>query len=253
MNFILYVISSGESLWMDAGGTGLTGTALQQSGGLFTASSLKGTSVFGAVGGGIVPDGGVAQNDVNVGEFQFDGAGNLQGIGDENYFSIPMPGELISGTYNVDSNGLGRGELNYACGATFYLVSPGKGFMLTGCDVFQFGSFEPQTAGPFSNASFSGSYALGTLHLFPGRDTNYVAGVITADGAGKLSGTSTTNSGTQISTGTYSVDANGRATLSITATSGSQSNLVFYLVSPSKAIGVQMDQLRATAVNIIEK
>jgi hypothetical protein len=28
MNFILYVISSGESLWMDAGGTGLTGTAL---------------------------------------------------------------------------------------------------------------------------------------------------------------------------------------------------------------------------------
>jgi hypothetical protein len=254
-NFIFYVVSSNESIWMDTGGTGATGMALQQSSAPFTTNSLRGTSVFGAAGGGFAPGNGYEQNDVNVGEFQFDGMGNLNLTGDENYFGIPMPGEKISGTYTVDANGLGRGEMNYACGSNpFYLVSPGKGFILTGCDVFQFGIFEEQSGAPFSNASFSGNYALGTLALFPGLDTSFVAGVLAADGAGNLSGRSTTGAGSQTFTGTYSVDASGRVTLAITPTSGTPSNMVFYLISPSKAVGMQMDLgMRNAAVNVIEK
>ena len=254
-NFILYVVSSNESIWMDTGGTGATGMALQQSSAPFTTNSLKGTSLFGAAGGGFAPGNGYEQNDVNVGEFQFDGVGNLNLTGDENYFGIPMPGEKITGTYTVDANGLGRGEMNYACGSNpFYLVSPGKGFILTGCDVFQFGIFEEQTGAPFSNASFSGNYALGTLALFPGLDTSFVVGVLAADGAGNLSGRSTTAAGSQTFTGTYSVDASGRVTLAITPTSGTPSNMVFYLISPWKAVGTQMDLgMRNAAVNVIEK
>jgi hypothetical protein len=254
-NFILYVVSSNESVWIDASGSGETGMALQQSGGPFIPSSLQGASVFGAAGGDFAPGNGYEQNDVNVGEFQFDGKGNLNLTGDENYFGIPMPGEKISGTYTVDANGLGRGEMNYACGSNpFYLVSPGKGFILTGCDVFQFGIFEEQTGAPFSNTSFSGNYALGTLALFPGLDTSFVAGVLAADGAGNLSGRSTTAAGSQTFTGTYSVDASGRVTLAITPTSGTPSNIVFYLISPSKAVGTQMDfGMRNAAVNVIEK
>ena len=254
-NFILYVVSSGESIWIDASGSGETGMALQQSGGPFTPGSLQGASAFGAAGGDFAPGNGYEQNDVNVGEFQFDGKGNLNLTGDENYFGIPMPGEKIRGTYTVDANGLGRGEMNYACGSNpFYLVSPGKGFILTGCDVFQFGIFEEQTGAPFSNTSFSGNYALGTLPLFPGLDTSFVAGVLTADGAGNLSGRSTTAAGSQTFTGTYSVDASGRVTLAITPTSGTPSNMVFYLISPSKAVGTQMDLgMRNAAVNVIEK
>jgi len=254
-NFILYVVSSNESIWMDTGGTGATGMALQQSSAPFTTNSLKGTSLFGAAGGGFAPGNGYEQNDVNVGEFQFDGVGNLDLTGDENYFGIPMPGEKITGTYTVDANGLGRGEMNYACGSNpFYLVSPGKGFILTGCDVFQFGIFEEQTGAPFSNASFSGNYALGTLALFPGLDTSFVVGVLAADGAGNLSGRSATAAGSQTFTGTYSVDASGRVTLAITPTSGTPSNMVFYLISPWKAVGTQMDLgMRNAAVNVIEK
>jgi len=254
-NFILYVVSSNESIWMDTGGTGATGMALQQSSAPFTTNSLKGTSLFGAAGGGFAPGNGYEQNDVNVGEFQFDGVGNLNLTGDENYFGIPMPGEKITGTYTVDANGLGRGEMNYACGSNpFYLVSPGKGFILTGCDVFQFGIFEEQTGAPFSNASFSGNYALGTLALFPGLDTSFVVGVLAADGAGNLSGRSATAAGSQTFTGTYSVDASGRVTLAITPTSGTPSNMVFYLISPWKAVGTQMDLgMRNAAVNVIEK
>ena len=254
-NFILYVVSSNESIWMDTGGTGATGMALQQSSAPFTTNSLKGTSLFGAAGGGFAPGNGYEQNDVNVGEFQFDGVGNLDLTGDENYFGIPMPGEKITGTYTVDANGLGRGEMNYACGSNpFYLVSPGKGFILTGCDVFQFGIFEEQTGAPFSNASFSGNYALGTLALFPWLDTSFVVGVLAADGAGNLSGRSATAAGSQTFTGTYSVDASGRVTLAITPTSGTPSNMVFYLISPWKAVGTQMDLgMRNAAVNVIEK
>jgi len=254
-NFVLYVVSSGESIWMDTGGSGATGMALQQSSASFTTNSLKGISVFGAAGGDFAPGNGYEQNDVNVGEFQFDGMGNLAVTSDENYFGIPMPGETISGTYSVDANGLGRGEMNDACGSSpFYLVSPGKGFILTGCDVFQFGIFEEQTGAPFSNASFSGNYALGTLPLFPGLDTSFVAGVLTADGAGNLSRRSATAAGSQTFTGTYLVDASGRVTLAITPTSGTPSNMVFYLISPSKAVGTQMDLgMRNAAVNVVEK
>jgi hypothetical protein len=71
----------------EAGGSGATGTFLQQSGGPFTASSLNGTAVFGA------SDFGVVGNDVTVGEVQFDGMGNLSGTNDENYFGLSFADE----------------------------------------------------------------------------------------------------------------------------------------------------------------
>jgi hypothetical protein len=214
--------------------------------------SLNGTSVFGAAGFT------VAGNDVTVGEVQFDGAGNVSGTNDENYFGLSFSDEPITGTYTVDSNGLGRGAISEARGpglSTFYLVSPGKGFIISGNDSLEFGTFEPQTVGPFSNASFSGNYALGTVPLLLTVGTSFASGVLSADGVGNLSETLTTVAGTQTFAGTYSTSANGRTTLSITPTSGSPSNLVFYFVSPSKAVGVQvMDFGPANAaVNVVEK
>jgi hypothetical protein len=252
LGFILYAVSSVESLWMDTAGSGATGMALQQSGGPFNASSLNGTPVFGAAGFT------VAGNDVTVGEVHFDGLGNLSGTNDENYFGLSFSNEPISGTYTVDSNGLGRGVINEVKGPglnVFYLVSPDRGFILSGNDSLEFGTFEPQTGGPFSNASLSGKYVLGTLPLLSSPETSLVFGVLSADGVGNLSGKLTTKGGTQTIAGTYSVSANGRTTLSITPTSGSPSNLVFYFVSPSKAVGVQMTDFGPAnvAVNVIEK
>jgi hypothetical protein len=252
MGLILYVVSSGESLWMDASGNGATGMALQQSVGPFNASSLKGTSVFGAAGFT------VAGNDVTVGEVQFDGAGNVSGTNDENYFGLSFPDEPISGTYTVDSNGLGRGVINEVKGpglSVFYLVSPDRGFILSGNDSLEFGTFEPQTGGLFSNASFSGNYAFGTVPLLASVSTSFASAVLSADGVGNLSATLTTKAGTQTFAGTYSVSANGRTTFSITPTSESPSNFVFYFVSPSKAVGVQMMDFGPpnAAVNVVEK
>jgi hypothetical protein len=226
--------------------------SLQQSGEPFNANSLNGTAVFGAAGFT------VAGNDVTVGEVQFDGVGNLSGTNDENYFGLSFPDEPISGTYTVDSNGLGRGVIDEVKGPglnVFYLVSPDRGFILSGNDSLEFGTFEPQAEGPFSNASLSGNYALGTLPLLSSPGTNLVSGVLSADGVGSLSGTLTTKAGNQTFMGTYSVATNGRTTLSITPTSGSPSSLVFYFVSASKAVGVQMTDFGPAnaAVNVIEK
>jgi Bacterial Ig-like domain (group 2) len=252
LGLILYVVSSSESLWMDASGSGATGMTLQQSVGPFNASSLKGTSVFGAAGFT------VAGNDVTVGEVQFDGAGNVSGTNDENYFGLSFADEPITGTYTVDSNGLGRGAISEARGpglSMFYLVSPGRGFIISGNDSLEFGTFEPQTGGLFSNGSFSGNYALGTVPLLASVGTSFASAVLSADGVGNLSATLTTKAGTQTFAGTYSVSANGRTTLSITPTSESPSNFVFYFVSPSKAVGVQMVDFGPAnaAVNVVEK
>lgn len=252
LSLIFYVVSSSQSLWMEAGGSAATGTVLQQSGGPFTVSSLSGRAVFGAAGFG------VAGNDVTVGEVQFDSAGNISGTNDENYFGLSFSDEPITGTYTVDSNGLGRGAVSEASGpglSTFYLVSPGRGFILSGNDSLEFGTFEPQSDGPFSNASFSGNYALGTESLLSPVDTSFASGVLSADGVGNLSGTLTTDAGTQTFVGTYLMAANGRTTLSIIPTSGPPSNLVFYFVSPSKAVGVQVTDFGPAnaAVTVVER
>jgi hypothetical protein len=252
LGLILYVVSSNESLWMESGGSGATGTVLQQSGGPFTMSSLNGTAVFGASGYT------VAGNDVTVGEVQFDGNGNVSGTNDENYFGLSFSNEPITGTYTVDSNGLGRGVVNESGGpglSNFYLVSPGRGFIISGNDSLEFGAFEPQTGGPFTNASFSGSYALGMLPLLSSSGTSLAFGFLSADGAGNLSETFRTNAGTETLTGTYSEAMNGRMALSIPPISGSSSNRVFYFVSPSKAVGVQTTNFGPpkASVNVIEK
>jgi hypothetical protein len=252
LDLILYVVSAGESLWMDARASGATGMALQQSEEPFNANSLNGMAVFGAAGFT------VAGNDVTVGEVQFDGMGNLSGTNDENYFGLSFSNEPITGTYTVDSNGLGRGVINNVNGpglSVFYLVSPDRGFILSGNDSLEFGTFEPQTGSPFSNASLSGDYAWGTILLLSSPGTSFASGVLSADGVGNLSGTLTTKAGTVTFTGTYSAASNGRTTLSITPISGPPSNLVFYFISPAKAVGVQTEDFGPAnaAVNVIEK
>jgi hypothetical protein len=82
-----------------------------------------------------------------------------------------------------------------------------------------------------------------------------VSGVVIANGAGSLNGTSDESSGAgQSFIGSYSVAANGRAALAITTNVGPPRNMVFYLISLSKAVGIQADAGAAnTAAAIIEK
>ena len=260
-NFSFYVISSGELIFLeleDCGTgicfdkSGISGTALRQSGGPFTTASLKGTSVFETFGwDGVLTHGAVA-----VGQDSFDGNGSVSETREQNDTGA-IATSTINGTYTVDSNGLGRGLINLPGSAQprpFYLVSPGKAFVMD-LASYQAGSFEPQVPGPFNNASIVGPYAVGTLPS----DMDWVfvptTGELTADGAGNLTGTGDSRGGTGIdSNGNYSVAPNGRVATTIVSANGATSNWVFYIVSSSKAVGIDVTPGTAnSAVRIIEK
>ena len=256
-NFSFYVISATELLFIELDNcpsvctikNEISGFALQQSGLPFSLGSLNGTSVFS------LSTGSAAGSDAVVGLESFDGNGNLTGTSDANNGGVITSNMALAGTYTVDNNGLGRGAITLADdqqAKPIYLISPGKAFII---DKEQMGILEPQAGGFFSDVSVAGNYVMGTLSTPLNSLSNTTSGIVTSIGTGSLSGTSDGTGGSgQNFTGTYSVAPNGRATLAITPRVGSPSNMVFYLVSPSKAVGIQVDPGAANpAVNIIEK
>jgi len=257
-NFIFYVVSATELLFVEVDprdsshSSAISGSALQQSGGPFAASSLNGAGVFNLTG----LNG--AGSDVVVGQETLNGSGSLSGTIDENNVGTITSNMAFTGTYTVDANGLGRGVITITGDQNpmpFYLVSPGKCFIINAGSSAQAGTFEPQTGGPFSNASVSGNYVLGTLPSPLNLSLSPVSGVVIANSPGSLNGTLDESSGaSQSFTGSYSVAANGRATLAITPSVGPLRSMVFYLISPSEAVGIQADAGAAnTAAAIIEK
>ena len=211
---------------------GIVGTALQQSTGTFTASSLSGPEV-------LTMSDDVLKNDLGVSLTTFDGTGNMTGASDK------VDGGVVStvpvnGTYTVDASGLGRGVLTFTSDQSprpFYLVSASNAFILDSING-QTGTIAPQSGGPFDNTTVAGNFVLDSAtpaSLGPG------AGVVTADGAGNLSGAADAHDGNgsgvgRSFTGIYSIGANGRGTLFTTTNTGATLNWIFYIVSPSKIL-----------------
>ncbi len=246
-NFSFYVISASELFVIETdvcqtnGPTCnpqqvLTGVALQQSSGQFTLNSLNGPEVL------TVSDDSV-ENNLSISLATFDGTGTMNGTTD----AVDSNGGVIanipvSGTYTVDADGLGRGVLTFSGDQTsrpFYLASAGKGFILafeSNSSTSYAGTLEIQSGAPFGDASVSGNFFLDVVifpySAWPGRGT----GVVTADGAGGLSGTVDGGGGEDRMdpsfTGSYSVATNGRGTLTTTTTR----NWILYIVSPSKVL-----------------
>jgi hypothetical protein len=259
-NFAFYVVSASELLFIETDTCqsgictfkgGISGEALQQSGGPFTAGSLNGPAVFNLTAAGSNATGG----SVAVGQEILDGMGNLTGIQDKNSSGVITSAQTFSGTYTVDPDGLGRGEsAQGGVQESFYLASPGRGFII-GTNGYNEGKFEPQSGAPFNDASISGDFVLGTLPWPFNWAFSPASGVMSATGSGSLLGTSDCICGSDSNfSGRYSVGENGRTTVTITAGSGSSTNWVFYLISPSKAVGTDTDGgTTNSAIRIIEK
>ena len=259
-NFAFYVVSASELLLIETDTCqsgictfkgGISGEVLQQSEGPFTTGSLNGPAIFNLTAAGSNATGG----SVAVGQEIFDGMGNFRGIQDENSSGVIASAQTFSGTYTVDPDGLGRGAIALG-GAqqSFYLASPGRGFIID-TNGFNEGKFEPQSGAPFNDASMSGNFVLGTLPWPFNWVFSPASGVMSATGSGTVLGTSDCICGGDSHfSGGYSVDGNGRAMMTITPTSGSPSNWVFYLISPSKAVGIDADVgTTNSAIRIIEK
>jgi hypothetical protein len=150
----------------------------------------------------------------------------------------------LTGTYAVDSTGrvLLTQTGKTKPGLAVYLVSSNQGFFgSTGTDAV-LGIVEPQSGAPFTTASVSGTFFFGTIEQATKNVTDN-SGVASFDGLGTVTGTSDSASlgsspGTTTFSQPYSV-TNGTGTPgrgTILNSAGGTVNLIFYIISPTKAV-----------------
>ena len=210
------------------------GPMLQQSG-PFSNASLNGNAVMSFQD--IHCGDGFDQSGAAI--FSFDGSGTGNSIAmDEDLAGTITQDQPQQAAYSVQSNG----ALSFSCQGggcpAGFVISQNKAFMVgTGCSSM-FMSIEPQTGGPFSNASFQGSYVSGSLAPLDYANAGNELGVGSADGLGTLtlSGDSSSSDGLDQWFGTivnYSIAADGRGT---GQAQGDKAPSVVYVISPTKWI-----------------
>lgn len=242
-NYSFYVVSATELLLMQidsvsAGNSLQSGTILQQTGaGSFTNASLNGACVLQI--GSLASSGTTPRADAGL--VTPNGAGNFTFSFDENTGGT-LSVQSGNGTYAVASNG--RVPLSVTSGSApvLYLVKQNEGFIVgTGSSV-ESGFFQKQSAGPFSTASFSGTYAAGgTMPVHPSVP-NSVAEFVAASGNYTATLDNSNTGGlqqNQMLSGTYAVDSTGRITSTTTGQAGTTG--IFYVVSPTKIVGFVTD------------
>ena len=208
----------------------VSGSALQQTG-PFSNASFTGANVLELNGNALqtafyIPD-------ITLGLLASDGNGNLAAAYDEYKGSLIAP-QTYTATYTVDP-ATGRTPIT-ASGtrAILYLVSNKKAFVLGADASTSSGLLEAQAGLPFTNTSLKGNYLGGTI---PWPALNVVS-LIAADGAGNAQFTSNSSGSKGLQSdqkisGTYSVDALGRAVFTV---SGDATPRIFYVVSPTKTV-----------------
>jgi hypothetical protein len=206
-DFAFYVVSSSEVFFVSTdvlgANTPIQAGEVRLQTGSFADGSMNGLMVFhmdGLNGTSISAD---------IGVLNANGTGTLTGTdyGDDGGTSKT---ESLSGTYAVASNG--RVTLNIGgAGGFSYLSGPNTGFLLDSGGG-EIGEFEPQSAGPFNNASLSGTFFHGT-YAIDSQAASTQMGTATFDGAGNISGTADKSGSnglsTQSFTGSYLVNSDG--------------------------------------------
>ncbi|HKF20091.1 MAG TPA: putative Ig domain-containing protein [Candidatus Angelobacter sp.] len=239
INQAFYVISANELMMISTDPLSATnaiygGSALKQAAGSFTNASLNGASVLAVEG---FSNTGVSNAvTIQVGVITAAGNGSFTISADSNKAGVLGP-ISASGTYTVAANG--RTPITDITHSwTIYLVGPNQGFVVDQNPSATSGTLQPQSGGPFSAASLSGSFIFSDGPP-AGKTSTLQSGVASPNGVSSVSGTFDQNkagvlSGSMALTDTYTVAANGRVVLS-----GSQQ--IMYIISPSKAVVVNSD------------
>jgi hypothetical protein len=221
---------------------------------------LKGSYAFSTSGKLTATNGFFAR----AGSFVADGNGGLTG-GLEDVSPQPMgitqKPISFSGSYSIGPDG--RGTMQFCEPSTssvcatpqtqfrFVVFSPQEAQIID----FQTGSvangeivLQPDNS-VFNTGSLIGTYTFSFSGFSSATTEESVVGEFVADGAGKItSGELDINAGgvltsqAAITSGTYSVSANGRGTATL-VTSGATFNLAFYMVSASRAKFIETDVL----------
>ncbi len=176
---------------------------------------------------------------------------------DANDAGVITSSPSLTGSFTSISPTTGRGTMTFtSSGSTlltvvFYLTKPGTGSMLENSPVsneIRVGNFEPQTGGPFTNASLTGNFLAGESAP-PTFDISNVTGVVAVDNtaltlsySGSLTSTLLGNLSGVTASGTYaSISSTGRGTANLPSSPYGPADGIFYLVSPSKWVMIGSD------------
>ncbi len=271
LNFASYIVSGSELFFlnMDAAAAGVprfSGSLLKQNkpGGGFTLASFNGTAIFAQTGFDISH----TQTNVAIGQVVANGSGTITSASLDQNADAAINTGTSTGSYTMAASGRGVVSIIGLRQQVIYLVDANKGFILEGTTAdpgndVGLGFFEPQTGGPFSNASLAGQFQFATTDPATMLSTDIV-GVVTANSAANppLSGTSDSSDSTpsldpdRTFTATYStnVTSNGRAAITVTPTGQTPVPLILWIVSPNKFVAIVADASDTdTAILIFEK
>jgi hypothetical protein len=221
------IVASGHALVtrFDNRATG-SGTIDQQTSSAFSNAVLAGPFAFSLSG---IDTGGIPL--AVGGIFTSDASGTLTaGVDDSNDNGVVVTNDPMTGSIPVTSTGRGTATLNTSRGAlTFaYYVVDANHLKIVGTNTLPaLGGEAFRQQGPFTNASVSGPFAftLAGADLLS-RNPFAAGGVVTSDGAGNLTnGIEDINDAGFVNTnvpftGTYTMAANGRGTMTLTTTAG---------------------------------
>ncbi len=269
LTFAYYIVSSTRAFFIstNSGATpAVSGTISTQQPPITGFASSAFLNDYSFLISGSSPSGGIG----DAGRFHADGVSAISlGVLDENDNGqvTPQPGGLsFTGSFtNVDLFGRSTISLNTSPMATFvfYLISPQSAVMQeTDSSIVSNGSIQTQTGGPFSNASLKSHFALnmtgtGITQIGganPGRFD--LIGDLAFDGAGNITGAEFTNDQSSVIipgsaglTGTYSLAANGRGTMTLMLGGGTTLHFAIY-VTDASTIYLQGTDMDAVIVGI---
>ncbi|MGD0226113.1 MAG: putative Ig domain-containing protein [Terriglobia bacterium] len=240
-NITLYMVSSSQLLVVNADpGPFASGEWDQQSvpagGAGFTQASLDGNMVLYLSGLSL---GGTATT-VSMETASADGSSSLAITFYEDRAGTLQVSATDTCTYTVEPNGrVTLGSVTQSCGSNppvFYLAGLNTGFIVDTAPGVDAGSFEPQSAGPFNNASLSGNFFGGIAEVAMQTEQAEVDPV-TANGSGNMTGTtdissmSAQDAGSCFLAATYAVNSDG--TFSVSTSGGAVAGII---ISSSKFV-----------------
>jgi hypothetical protein len=265
LNYVYYIVSANSALAISTSNEStngiLGGQVLTQSSTSFSPASLQGTYVAYAVG--LKPDFFFEPASVSAGLWTFNGSDSVSFSLDllEDLFDFSKTGTL---TYTVAANGRvstsGGDSAEQPGNPIVYLVDADKGFFMTTNGWAASGFMELQTGGPFSNASVSGNYLVGTVTP-PITGSGVSSGVGTSPGDGTLTLTLDTNDPTSFFEAFNAVRTVSLILVTDSSGRGEYDEYhlgIFYVVSPKKVVfmanpGTPDLNAFATTVMILEQ
>jgi hypothetical protein len=193
---------------------------------------------------------------VDIGRFNADGAGNIVSGALETNAGGALSSTLLTGSYSVAANGRAAATLTIA-GRSFsfalYVIDAERLVMVSNDDLAagvpaRVGYAFRQVGAPFSAAALAGDYVFELAGRHAATSAIVTVGRLSSTGAGAASGQYDRNDNYAITVGgglsaSYTIDSSGRGLMD----SPQLGPLVFYLVSPHKAVLMGAPDARAQA------